>query len=300
VKGLKTGSSYTFSVVAKNSNGASVPSTSNRVAVAKANSYFRSQLAIFGVTSSLAETALGNARTTAQAQRALKELTGSFDLFISSLNREQWPSGTAANMASFVSDTRQLAADTVTSLEASSASAAEDLDVLQSETTKVSLVEANVFTDLGFPSPINPPITSTPVAAALNTAQTIHDLYGDPVSVTATQLFDPAAAASGSGLPDSGYRFVAVEVTLSNPSTNGTILGDANYSMTVTGSDGQTYSADYGTVSECTNFQSGDFELPLSDSSTGCVVFELPTSVTVQSIQFTLAQNYLDTAEWTS
>ena len=93
---------------------------------------------------------------------------------------------------------------------------------------------------------------------------------------------------------------MAIELTLSNPSTNGTIEGDANYSMTVTGSDGQTYSADYGTVSACTNFESGDFQLPLSDSSTGCVVFELPTSVTVQSIQFTLAPSYLDTAEWSS
>ena len=61
--------------------------------------------------------------------------------------------------------------------------------------------------------------------------------------------------------------------------------------MTVTGSDAQTYSADYGTVSDCVNFELGVFQLPLSDSATGCVVFELPTSVTVQSIQFTLVAN---------
>jgi hypothetical protein len=300
VKGLSAGSSYTFSVVAKNSNGVSTKSTSNRIKVAKASTYFSSQLAVFGVTSSLAETALNNAQTSAEEQGALKELTGSFDLFIAALKLEKWPSSTAANMASFITDFRQIGTDTVTSIEASTASAAEDYDVLQSATTKVALVEANVLTDLGFPSPINPPTTTPPTVTALNTAQTIHDFYGDPVSVTATQLVDPATAAAGSGLPDSGYRFVAVELTLSNPSTDQAIEGDANYSTTVTGSDGQTYSADYGTVSGCTNFAFGEFQLPLSDSSTGCVVFELPTSVTVQSIQFTLAPGYLDTAEWTS
>jgi hypothetical protein len=300
VKGLHPGSSYTFSVIAKNSNGASTRSTSNRVKVAKASTYFSSQLAVFGVTSSSAETALGSATTRSAEQSALRELTDSFNLFIAALNLEKWPSHTAANMASFITDTRSLAADTVSSLEASSASAAEDYDILQSVTTKDLLVEASVITDLGFPSPINPPTTTTPTAAALNTTQTIHDFYGDPVSVTATQLVDPATAASGSGLPDSGYRFVAVDVTLSNPNTSGTIEGDANYSTTVTGSDGQTYSADYGTVSGCTNFAYGDFQIPPSDSATGCVVFELPTSVTVQSVHFTLAPNYLDTAEWNS
>jgi hypothetical protein len=300
VKGLSAGSSYTFSVVAKNGNGGSAKSTSNRVKVAKSSTYFRSQLAAFGVTSSLAQTAISDAQTTAEAKSALKELTDSFDLFIAALKLEKWPSSTAANMATFISDTRAFANDTVTSLEASRASAAEDYDVLQGATTKDLQVEASVFTDLGFPSPINPPITTAPTAAALNTTQTIHDFYGDPVSVTATQLVDPATAAPGSGLPDTGYRFVAVELTLSNPSTNDAIEGDANYSMTVMGSDGQTYSADYGTVSGCTNFESGDFQLPLSNTATGCVVFELPTSVAVQSIQFTLAPGYLDVAEWSS
>jgi hypothetical protein len=287
-------------VIAKNNNGVSTKSTSNRVTVAKASSYFRSQLVAFGGTSSAAETAISSSHTTAQAEKALKKLTESFASFIASLKLEKWASSTVGNMATFISDTRSLETDTVTSLEASTASAAEDYDVLQSVTTKDLLIESSVFTDLGFSSPINPPTTTTPTAAALNTTQTIHDFFGDPLSVTATQLVDPATAASGSGLPDSGYRFVAVELTLSNPSTNEAIEGDANYSMTITGSDGQTYSADYGTVSGCTNFEYGDFSVPLSDSSTGCVVFELPTSVTVTSVMFTLAPNYLDTAEWNS
>jgi hypothetical protein len=300
VKGLRPGSSYTFSVIARNGRGASVPSSSNRIRVATASTYFGDQLAVLNDTSSLAEAAITNAQTSSQEQAGIDELTGSFDLFIDSLKLEEWPSGTATDMDSFISDTSQLATDTVASLEATSANVAEDLEVLQGATTKDLLGEGNVLTDLGFRSPINPPITMTPTAAALNTAQTIHDLYGDALSVTATQLVDPATAASGSGLPDSRYRFVAVELTLSNEGTTATIEGNANYSTSIIGSDGQTYSADYGAVSGCTNFESGDFPLPPGDSAMGCVVFELPTSVSVQSIEFTLAPNYLDTAEWAS
>jgi hypothetical protein len=300
VTGLRLGSSYTFSVIAKNGNGASIKSTSNRIKVAKASTYFNSQLAVFGSTSSSAETALNNAHTAAAEQSALRKLTDSFDSFIAALKLERWPSSTTADMASFLTDTRQLATDTVTSLQASTVSAAEDYDVLQSVTGKVLLVEANIFTDLGFPSPISPPYTVAPTPAAINTAQTIHDLYGDSVSVTATQLVDPAIAAAGSGLPDAGYRFVAVQLSLNNQSTSVTIQGDANYSTTVTGSDGQTYSADYGTVSECANFEYGEFQLPPGNSAAGCVLFELPTSVTVKTIQFTLAPSYLDVAQWNS
>jgi hypothetical protein len=300
VRGLNPGSSYTFSVVAKNGIGASTPATSNRVVVAKAGAYFRSQVAVFDVTSSVAETAISNAQTTTQEQSASQELTVSFDLFIDSLNLEKWPTNTAPDMASFISATRQLATDTVTSLGASTASAAaEDFDTLQGVTNKTVLDEANVLVDLGYPLPIIAPTTTVPTSAPLATAQTIHDFFGDPVSVTATQLVDPATAASGSGLADSGYRFVAVELTINNPGT-ATVNGNANYSLTITGSDGQAYSADYGTVSDCTNFTYGDFVLPATDSATGCVVFELPTSVTVQSVQFTLVPSYLDTAEWAS
>ena len=68
----------------------------------------------------------------------------------------------------------------------------------------------------------------------------------------------------------------------------------------VVGSDGQTYSADFGTVSQCTNFTFGEFQLPTGDTATGCVVFQLPTAVTVASVQFSLDAGYLDTVVWTA
>lgn len=300
VKGLRPGSSYTFSVVARNSSGASALATSNRVKVAKVGAYFESALSDFSNSSSAAETALENAVTTAQEQKDLTALTDSFNSFISSLNLERWPSNTATDMESFVSDTRQLSADTTSSIEASVSTAPEDYDALQTVTNKEVLVEANVFADLGLSAPIISSIAATPSPVSVATAVSIHDFFGDVLSVSAAQIVDPATAASGSGLPDAGYRFVAVELNLANQSTTNTIEGNANYSTTAIGSDGQTYTADYGTVSECTNFTYGDFELPPSNSATGCVVFELPTDVTIETIHFSLASGYLDTAAWSA
>jgi hypothetical protein len=122
----------------------------------------------------------------------------------------------------------------------------------------------------------------------------VHDFYGDTLSATVSQIVDPATAGANSGLPDAGYRFVAVEVNLSNTDpSNGEVVSNAN-------SDGQTYSADFGTVSQCTNFTFGEFQLPTGDTATGCVVFQLPTAVTVASVQFSLDAGYLDTVVWTA
>ncbi|HEV7958192.1 MAG TPA: fibronectin type III domain-containing protein, partial [Acidimicrobiales bacterium] len=154
VEGLTPGSPYTFGVVAKNSRGASAAATSNRVKVSASKTYFESSLGAFSDSSSAAESALANATTAAQQQKELKALTDSFNSFISSLTREKWPASTATDMANFVTDTRALASDTASSLEASSSTAAEDFDSLQAITNKEVLVESSVFGDLGLSAPI--------------------------------------------------------------------------------------------------------------------------------------------------
>lgn len=299
VKGLTPGKSYTFSVVAKNAEGNSAPGTSNRVSVAKASSYFLSALTTFENSSETAETAFGNATTTGEATKALDEIANTFATFIASLSIEQWSPSTRSDIASVISDTKTLGVDTVNDLASTSANEAENNDALQGASNKAILAEAKVFSDLGLTAPIVPSQATTPTPVSLDTPQTIVDFFGDQLTVTATGIIDPATAAPGSGLPDAGFRFVAVEFDIANASQN-TIGGDANFSATATGSDGTTYSADYGTVSECSNFIDGDFEVPPSDTASGCVVFEVPTSVSVQSVQFSLAPGYLDTAEWSS
>jgi hypothetical protein len=173
--------------------------------------------------------------------------------------------------------------------------------VLTSETNIEVLNEAKVRSALALPQVIIPPIAQTASAAALGTSQTIHDFDGDALAVTVSQVVDPATALSDTDLPSSGDRFVAVELSISNTGSQ-EIQDDANSAMVVTGSDGETYTANFASVSQCANFEQniGYVDLKSGDGTTGCVVFQLPTSVSVQSISLSLATGYLDTAEWSN
>jgi hypothetical protein len=83
---------------------------------------------------------------------------------------------------------------------------------------------------------------------------------------------------------------VALEVTLTS-SGPGTISSDANNNLSVQGSDGQVYTASFDEVSECTNFNHGIYTLLTGGSVRGCVVFQLPNGVKVNSAQFTLGRD---------
>lgn len=121
VKGLAPGRPYTFSVVAKNGQGASAPGTSNRVSVAKASTYFLAALTAFEDSSEAAETAFGNATTVAEAQKELGTISKTFGTLVSAFSLEQWPASAQSDVASVISDTKTLAVDTVNDLESSSA-----------------------------------------------------------------------------------------------------------------------------------------------------------------------------------
>jgi hypothetical protein len=99
-----------------------------------------------------------------------------------------------------------------------------------------------------------------------------------------TQVIDPATATAYE-TPDAGTRFVAVEMTVDNIGSE-TIDDDANLDVSVVGTDSQGYTADFDSVSECTNFDSGEFTLTPGQSEIGCVVFQLPTDVNVETIGF--------------
>lgn len=301
VKGLRLGRSYRFSVVARDSSGSSLPSVlSNRVKVAAAGAYFVNTLNLADTQIQKYDNAFESSPTNAQANLELKKLAGAFGTLSKSLSLEAWPARAKSDVIAFVAAFRSLGADSINDLTAETVSgASEAYFALQTETNKEVLIEAKVRAALSLPPLIIPPFTQTPSPVALGTTQTVHDFSGDAISVTASQVVDPATAASGSGLPDSGYRFVAVDLTINNMSTQD-VADDANFTTTVTGSDGQTYSADFGAVSQCTNFEEGIgyFNAAAGAIATGCVIFELPTSVTVQSISFSFAQGYLDTVEW--
>jgi Domain of unknown function (DUF4352) len=116
--------------------------------------------------------------------------------------------------------------------------------------------------------------------------------------VTLTQVIDPAQPSNQYITPNAGDRFVATVFTIKNVSSkSGT--GDANNNASVIGSNNQTYTADFDTVSECTNFDNGEFQLGPGESATGCVVFQLPTSVTVTKVHWTPDSGFAsDFGEW--
>jgi hypothetical protein len=303
VKGLRRGKSYRFSVVARGPSGSSARSaSSNRIRVATAGTYFVTTVDRAGALIQSYENEYVASSTSSQANADLKKLTKAFGTLAKSLTLESWPAAAKSYVGTFTATIRSLGTDTVNELNADTVSgASEAYFALQTDTNKEVLNEAKVRRALSLTQLIIAPIAKTPSPVALGTSQTVHDFYGDAFSVTASQVVDPATAASGSGLPDAGYRFVAVDLTINNPSTQD-VADDANFTTSVTGSDGQTYAADFGAVSGCTNFVDGTgyFDAPPSDSATGCVIFELPTNVTVQSISFSVAQGYLDTAQWSA
>ncbi len=262
-----------------------------------AGSLFLAQASKLNAALAADQVAIDNATTAPQLNIALDALQKTYGNFISSLVHVRWPTDVEADIASLAIDVANVSADEVNAYEATETTAATSFDTLQGASIADTEADAQVRTVLGLPQLILGPITTTSPSTGFGTAQVVHDFTGDALSVTVTQVVDPATAGSGSGGPDTGFRFVAVELAVSAPA--GSVEGDANYSMTVTGTDGKTYTANFGAVSECTNFTYGLFDLLADDSASGCVAFQLPTSIGVQSVQFSLASGYLDSGTWT-
>ncbi len=309
MKGLTAGSSYTFTVVAKNASGASPNSTSsNKVTIAlsvktagadylAATTTWETSLAAAGA----ALTALTSTSTQAQIDAALASLKASYTTYIATLAKDKWPAVAQADVTAFIAEMTTTEIDTLAPTGAGSTSSVSlYYATLDTDSNIVTVTDAKIRADLNLPQLINGPATSTSTPVAIGSPQIVHDFYGNTMSVTVSQIIDPATAGTGSGLPDAGYRFVAIQASLSNSDpANGEVAGNANLAMTVTGSDGVTYKADFGTASQCTNFNYGEFQVPVGDTSAGCVLFQLPAAVTVKSVQFTLDAGYLDMVAWT-
>lgn len=149
----------------------------------------------------------------------------------------------------------------------------------------------------------NTPV-ATPVAApAKQTAKvgSTINIGGDKgVAVNLTQIIDPAQGASQYTSADAGKRFVGVKLQITNNSTI-SFKDDANNDVTLIGSDNQSYTADYNTISGCTNFSDGMFTLAAAASTTGCVTFQIPNGVTSAKVQFAPNSGFSgDTGEWTA
>jgi hypothetical protein len=299
---LKAGGSYAFTVAARSAAGASSNSRpSNTVKIPSAGKNYLSAVGRLNDAVATDFVAIDNAieaNPNASLTKDLKKLSSAYGAFTSALKGDEWPTNTRSDIADIVAAENEVSSDTVDLYEGSAATAPAIAVAVQSADNAEIEADAHVRADLGLSQVITAPITTTPTPTSIGAAATVHDFTNDELSVTVSQIYDPATAANGSGLPGAGMRFVAVEMSLADVS-GGSIAGDANYSTTVVGTDGKTYTADIGSVAQCTNFTVGTFQIEGTDTTTsGCVVFELPTAVSVQTINFSLAPGYLDSGEW--
>jgi hypothetical protein len=295
---------YTFTVVARSTAGSSASSPhSNAVKIPSAGDNYLTGVNVLNDAVATDFVAINNAiqaNPDGPLTKELKELSKAYSTFTSTLRADAWPAKAGTDIKSVIADESTVSTDSVDLYEGSAASAPAIAAAVQAADNTEIEADAKVRTDLGLSQVIIAPITTTTTPASIGTAATVHDFTDDELSVTVSQVIDPATAAAGSGLPDAGTRFVAVELSLADE-TGGSISGDANYSTTVVGSDGKSYTADIGSVQGCTNFTLGTFQLAgVGTNQTGCVVFELPTGVYAATVDFSLAPGYLDSGEWSN
>jgi hypothetical protein len=136
--------------------------------------------------------------------------------------------------------------------------------------------------------------TTKPVA---HTGATL-SLDSGAETVTLVRVIDQAHGANDAFTPDPGKRFVAAAFTIKNAGAQAG-SGDANNNASVIGSDNQTYTAAFDQVSECTDFQDGQFQLGAGESVTGCVVFLVPNGISVMKVKWSPNSGFAsDFGEW--
>lgn len=157
---------------------------------------------------------------------------------------------------------------------------------------------ANPATTAPPPTPA-PSASSADLTGPLGTEYTItsQDQDGNSTSydVAAARIADPAKGADEFNTPDPGKRLVGVEFTITGDT--GYSTDDANSDAVIIGDDGQSYTADFSSISEGTNFSNGDFGVRANQTQVGWVTFQVPQGVRVSSVQWQVGIDQ-QPAEW--
>jgi hypothetical protein len=94
------------------------------------------------------------------------------------------------------------------------------------------------------------------LSGPVGTVYTVTGQSGDTMTVTLTKVIDPAQGADQFTTPGNGNPFAGAIFTITGIS--GTLSDDANNDATLVGSNGQTHTADFGSIAGYTNFNSGE------------------------------------------
>lgn len=139
-----------------------------------------------------------------------------------------------------------------------------------------------INTGIGPTGGVGPTGGTGPTApASVGSALTVTGVEGGSAQVTVLGV-GPAAAGPGAAVP-AGSRLLVVKLSYQAATT---FADDADLSLVVIGSDGQTYRTSFSPVLGCTNFNAGSVSLTPGAVSVGCVPFVLPATVTVATVQF--------------
>jgi hypothetical protein len=133
--------------------------------------------------------------------------------------------------------------------------------------------------------PTKPTTTTTKPSSGSTSTISFKDGNGNPYKVDLIVLYDPISGADQYTTPKAGFRFVAADFRITDTGSN-QISDDANLNATVIGQNGQTYTADFDSMSGCTNFSEGEYQLNPGESATGCVAFQVPNNVTVAKVRW--------------
>lgn len=124
------------------------------------------------------------------------------------------------------------------------------------------------------------------------------DDNGVPYSVAAIGDYDPAQPTDMMNTPNAGDRLVAIKFRVTDASAKYRASDDADMDATIVGSNDETYQASLDTVTECTDFDAGAFNLNPGESTTGCVVFEIPQALGVSEVKWEAGFGEGGTGTW--
>jgi len=131
------------------------------------------------------------------------------------------------------------------------------------------------------------PITTPSPEAVVGGGLTLAGRSGETASVRVQQIVDPAQGGDPLAIPQVGMRFVGVELVVSAP--NGPVSADVNAGTVLVGTDGRTYLHDDDPIAGCAAIPMGQVAISAGSTVTGCVTFEVPDTVGISAVEFTLA-----------
>ena len=138
---------------------------------------------------------------------------------------------------------------------------------------------------------------SSAAPAGIGSSFDLQDSSGDAYRVTLVKVIDPAQSSNPYITPDNGTRFVAAVFTVKALSGSPQDE-DANDDAALTGSNGQSYSATFASITGYTNFDNGVIHVAQGETVTGSVTFELPDRVKVVNVQWTTSAGFGSTTQW--